>query len=150
MQTFKEINTLLLVLKLYLAWVLPWFACPLMVNCLSAGGLFSCCHKVFDKYFYTLDSFWISKYINRGSYTSGHFISNLWNEPLASFINFIRNDHECKILFIIWLFKWVFIAFKVDIISIENIKLSRTASWRFAPVTKCYVTCGHTVFMTWP
>ena len=30
-----------------------------------------------------------------GSYTSGHFM------PLASFINFIRNDHEFKILFII-------------------------------------------------
>ena len=45
--------------------------------------------------------------INRGSYTSGHFIC-LWNEPLASFINFIWNDHECKILFIIWLFKMGF------------------------------------------
>ena len=39
-----------------------------------------------------------------GSYTSGHFIWNLWNEPLASFINFVLNDHECKILFIIWPF----------------------------------------------
>ena len=38
---------------------------------------------------------------------SGHFIWNLWNEPLASFINFIWNDHECKILFIIWPFKSV-------------------------------------------
>ena len=46
-------------------------------------------------------------------------------------------------------FKWGFIALKVDIISIENITLSRTASWRYAPVTKCYVTCGHTIFMTW-
>ena len=27
------------------------------------------------------------------------------NEPLASIINFIWNDHECKILFIIWLFQ---------------------------------------------
>ena len=86
---------------------------------------------------------------HRGSYTSGHFIWNLWNEPLASFINFVWNDHECKILFIIWLFKWDFIALKVEIISIENITLSRTASWRYAPVTKCYVTCGHTIFMTW-
>ena len=41
---------------------------------------------------------------NRGSYTRGHFIWNLWNEPSASFINFILNDHECKILFIIWPF----------------------------------------------
>ena len=42
----------------------------------------------------------------RGSYTSGHFIWNLWNEPSESFINFIRNDHESvkKILFIIWPF----------------------------------------------
>ena len=39
--------------------------------------------------------------INRGPYTSGHFIWNLWNEPSAGFINFIWNAHECKILFII-------------------------------------------------
>ena len=39
-------------------------------------------------------------------------------ESLASFINFIWNDHECKILFIIWPFKMTFIAFKVNIISI--------------------------------
>ena len=45
-------------------------------------------------------------------------------------------------------FKWVFIALKDDIISTENITLSRTASWRYAPVTKCYVTCGHTILMT--
>ena len=46
-------------------------------------------------------------------------------------------------------FKWGFIASKIDINSIENITLSRTASWRYAPVIKCYVTCGHTIFMTW-
>ena len=45
--------------------------------------------------------------------------------------------------------KWDFITFKVDIISKENIKLSRTASWCYVPVTKCYVTCGLTIFMTW-
>ena len=43
--------------------------------------------------------------------------------------------------------KFDFIALKVDIISIENITLSQTASWHYAPVTKGYVTCGHTVFM---
>ena len=37
-----------------------------------------------------------------------HFIWYLWNEPSASFINFTWNDHECKILFIIWLFKMGF------------------------------------------
>ena len=46
-------------------------------------------------------------------------------------------------------FKWDFVALKVETISIENITLSRTASWRYAPVTKCYVTCGHTIFMAW-
>ena len=40
----------------------------------------------------------------RGSHMSGHFIRNLWKEPLASFINFIWKDHKCKILFIIWMF----------------------------------------------
>ena len=39
--------------------------------------------------------------LNRGSSRSDHFIWNLWNKPFASFINFIWNDHECKILFII-------------------------------------------------
>ena len=33
--------------------------------------------------------------IDRGSYTRGHFTWNLWNEPSASFINFIWNDHVC-------------------------------------------------------
>ena len=51
---------------------------------------------------------------HRGSYTSGHFIWNLWNSPKASFINFIWNDHACKILFIIWLFKWDCVTFKND------------------------------------
>ena len=44
--------------------------------------------------------------------------------------------------------KWDFIAFKVDIISIENITLSRTASWRYAPVTKCYVTWSYDFYDT--
>ena len=30
-----------------------------------------------------------------------NFLENFWNEPLVSFINFIWNDHECKILVII-------------------------------------------------
>ena len=46
-------------------------------------------------------------------------------------------------------FKWHFITLKVDIISTENIELSWTAPWRYAPVTKCNVTCGHKIFMTW-
>ena len=46
--------------------------------------------------------------VNRGSYTSGHFIWNLWNSPKARFINFSLNDHEFQVLFIIWPFKMVF------------------------------------------
>ena len=46
---------------------------------------------------------------NRGSYMRGHFIWNLWNEPLASSMNFIWNDYECKIMFILWPFKIVFL-----------------------------------------
>ena len=46
-------------------------------------------------------------------------------------------------------FKWDFIAIKADIISIEIIMFLRTASWRYAPVSKCYLTCSHTIFMTW-
>ena len=41
------------------------------------------------------------------------------------------------------------ISLKVDTISIENITLLWTASWRYAPVTNCYVTCGQMIFMTW-
>ena len=51
------------------------------------------------------------------AYTSGLFIWNLWKEHSASFINFIRKDHERKILFIIWPLKLDFIAFQMDNIS---------------------------------
>ena len=37
----------------------------------------------------------------RGFYTRDYFIRNLLNEPMASLINLIWNDHKCKILFII-------------------------------------------------
>ena len=86
----------------------------------------------------------LQKTVHRGSYTSGHFIWNLWNQPLASFINFRWNrvrfclSNDC--------FKWNLIALKVDIIWLENIMLSWLASWHYTPVTKCYVTCGHTIF----
>ena len=35
--------------------------------------------------------FWCC-FVYRGSYTSGHFIWNLWNEPSASFIDFIEGS----------------------------------------------------------
>ena len=43
--------------------------------------------------------------INRESCTICHFIRNLWKEPSANFIDFIWNDHDYKILFIIWRLK---------------------------------------------
>ena len=75
--------------------------------------------------------------IYRGSYTSGHFIWNLWNEPSTTSVRFCLS-YIC--------FKWEFIDLKVEIISTGNITLSRTASWRYATVTKCYVTSGHTIW----
>ena len=42
-----------------------------------------------------------------------------------------------------------FIVFKVDTISIQNNTLSRTSLWCYMYAPKCYVTCGHTIFMTW-
>ena len=42
------------------------------------------------------------------------------NDPSASFINFIYNDHESKILFIILPFKMTFIAFKMNIVSMNK------------------------------
>ena len=53
--------------------------------------------------------------IYRGSYTSGQFIRNLRNKPLASFINFTCNEHECMVLFIIKII--FFIVFKMENIS---------------------------------
>ena len=47
-----------------------------------------------------------------GSYTNSHLIWNLWNRPSSSFINFICNDHDCKILFLFDCFKWDFITLK--------------------------------------
>ena len=44
--------------------------------------------------------------IYTASHIRGHFIWDLWNEPLVSFINFIWTDHECNILFITWPF-WI-------------------------------------------
>ena len=43
------------------------------------------------------------KEISGGFCMSGHFIWTLWNKPLACFINFIWNDLDCNILFIIHL-----------------------------------------------
>ena len=67
---------------------------------------------------------------NTGSDTSGHFTS----------VRFcLSYDH----------FKLDFIVFKVDIISVENATLSRLSLWCYMYAPKCYVTCGHTIFMTW-
>ena len=44
-------------------------------------------------------------------------------------------------------FKLDFIVFKVDIT--RNVALSRTSLWRYTYAPKCYVTCGHNIFMTW-
>ena len=37
---------------------------------------------------------------------------------------------------------------QVDIILIENARLSRTSLWRYMYAPKCYVSCGHTIFIT--
>ena len=66
---------------------------------------------------------------NRGSYTSGHCIRNLWNESSASFINFIWNVQECKILFILRPFKIRFYRLsKWTIFQEENALLTQTLS----------------------
>ena len=82
---------------------------------------------------------------NGGYYKSGHIIWNLSNEPSASLINFIWNDHSCNILFIIWHLKKHFIAFKVDIISTKYALLSRMSPWRYLFPRKCYVTRVHNI-----
>ena len=42
-----------------------------------------------------------------------------------------------------------FIAIEVEIVSVENITLSQTASWCYMAVTKCYIVYGYTIFITW-
>ena len=79
--------------------------------------------------------------IHRGSCTSDHFIWNLLNEPLASLINLIWNNHECKILFIIQPLKCDFNTFKVCLFQWKFALLSLTSSWRylFLPKVLCNV-----------
>ena len=65
--------------------------------------------------------------------------TSLW---LISWI-FIWKDHECKILFIIRLFKESFITSKLELIWVENMTFSGTVSWHYMSVSKYYVRCGH-------
>ena len=86
--------------------------------------------------------------VYRGSYTRDHFIINLLNEPLASSINLIWKDHECKILFIIWPFKGNFIAFKVYFH--ENLHCCNGRCHDlFVPAESVIEHVVITLFMTW-
>ena len=77
--------------------------------------------------------------LNLGSYTIGYFISNVLNKlRRVSQITYEMTTSERFCLSYDCL-KWDFIVLKVVIISTENIRLSRTAPWRYAPVTKCYI-----------
>ena len=60
-------------------------------------------------------------------YIAEYTDANCWHYPI-----------RCRITFASTL-EWIFNAIKVDIISTENISLSRMASWCYAPVTKSYV-----------
>ena len=88
--------------------------------------------------------------INRGYYTRGHFIWNLSNEHSASLINFIWNDHECNIQFIIWLSKGSCFAFKVDIISMKQcIIVTDVVMMLLVPAESVNTRVVITLFMTW-
>ena len=76
-------------------------------------------------------------------YIEDHFIWKL-NEPSASLINFIWNDHSCKILFIIWPFQYDFIAFKVCSFQWKKLHYChRHRHYITCFHQKCYVTCGY-------
>ena len=82
-----------------------------------------------------------------GDYMNGHFMWKVWNQPLASFINFIWNDHECKILFIIQPFKMEF--YRIQNEHYINKKMHCKhghCQWRY--VFLPYYRCGPTIFMT--
>ena len=70
----------------------------------------------------------------RGSHTSDNF-------KRARLINFIWNNHDCKIIFIIWLFK-------CDLYRLQRLFISMKI-WRRHGVTcfrwKRYVTCVHSI-----
>ena len=85
---------------------------------------------------------------NRGSYTSytsGHFMWNLWNEPLVSFKNFIWSFHECEILFIIWLFQMGFHCLQNDHFNEKTHCWYGKCQWCYIYAPKCYYTYGHTI-----
>ena len=74
---------------------------------------------------------------------SDHFIWNLLNESLAILINFMWNDHKCKILFINDPLNPVlsppkFISMKICIV------VTKVFMLLLVP-TKCYVTCGDNI-----
>ena len=84
------------------------------------------------------------------SYTSVHFIWKLWNEPSASFINCIWNDHKCRYCLLYDSVKWDLITYKIYTISGKKTHCwHRRWQWRYIYAPKCDYTCGHTIFMTW-
>ena len=96
---------------------LIWY-CDHLIEDESRFHLFSCFYefRIFDLVcFFFLMVLFIIRSVNRGSYMSGHLIyetsldnfgvfCETWRAKyrncLTSLINFILNDHECKILFI--------------------------------------------------
>ena len=81
---------------------------------------------------------------------------NIWKlriELLASFINTgscarVWNYHEHRILFIIWPFSiGIYRPQSGHYLNRKLIVVTDSWCYMFAP--KCYVTCGHTIFITW-
>ena len=80
-----------------------------------------------------------------------HFIWNLWNEPSASFIHLIWNDHHSKILCILWPFKTGFYRFQNEhYFNKKTHCWHRRCQWRFESSLYMYtVKSDHFIWNLW-
>ena len=80
------------------------------------------------------------KLIYRGSYTSDHFIWNLLNEPLASLINLILNDHKYNIYCLSYDLLDLILSPSKFVYFDENLHCWNGRRHDITFSTKCYVT----------
>ena len=88
-------------------------------------------------------------FIDRGSYTSGHFMWNLWSEPSASFINSYKMTTSEKLcLSYDPLNEILSFSNEHNFIRtrIVNKDVVNDVKWL---CKKWYNTCGHIIFMPW-
>ena len=73
---------------------------------------------------------------------------NLFKRAFGEFNIFHVNGHECVILYIIWPFKWDFIAFNVFFISIKNWKVVNNVVMMLQVLTEVLCEVCFVIFIT--